>query len=266
MIGDVINEMCVSFSIGTYLLYVVRDNDLYRMGCRNGAVPRFIQISDNSFIQFTPGPYAEPGGVYLSCYFTFHRNYYIRMPQLTTPYDFALAVYNGLTQTNLENAYTYSNREITISFKQPSRVYFASPVTLLDEGGSEASPGTASLFHDSPLLPLASFVDWEQPQTYMANTTMRFPYGVMTLDEGGSSAFLEADITSTDDTQTFTRTTCSRSVATLTRLYPLQDRNRIHGASLLTMVCTMPTMVRWWASILWISRMVYRTYGCVATS
>ena len=188
------------------------------------------------------------------------------MPQLTTPYDFALAVYNGLTQTNLENAYTYSNREITISFKQPSRVYFASPVTLLDEGGSEASPGTASLFHDSPLLPLASFVDWEQPQTYMANTTMRFPYGVMTLDEGGSSAFLEADITSTDDTQTFTRTTCSRSVATLTRLYPLQDRNRIHGASLLTMVCTMPTMVRWLASILWISRMVYRTYGCVATS
>ena len=136
MIGDVINEICVSFSIGTYLVYVVRDNDLYRMGCRNGAVPRFILISDNPFIQFTPGPYAEPGGIYLYFTFTFHRNYYIRMPQLTTPYDFALAVYNGLTQTNLENGYTYSNREITISFNKPSRVYFASPVTLLDEGGS----------------------------------------------------------------------------------------------------------------------------------
>ena len=206
MIGDVINEICVSFFLGTYLVYVVRDNDSYRMGCRNGAVPRFILISDNPFIQFTPGPYAEPGRIYLSCTFTFHRNYYIRMPQLTTPYDFALAVYNGLTQTNLENGYTYSNHEMTRSFKQPSRVYFAFPVTLLDEGGSEASPGTASLFHDSPLQPLASFVDWEQPQSYTANTTMRFTYGMMTLDDKNA----ETDMTYTDDAVNYTWTIPSR--------------------------------------------------------
>ena len=165
------------------------------MGCRNGSVPRFILISENPFIQFTPGSYAEPGGVYLSCTFTFHRNWYIRMPELTTPYDFALSVYDGLKDTNLENGYTYSNREMAISFNQPARVYFASPVTLLG---------------DNSLQPLASFVEWEQPQSYTANTTIRFPYGMMTLGEEGSSASLETDITYTDDAQTFTWSIPSR--------------------------------------------------------
>ena len=192
MIADVINEMCVSFSIGQYLVYVsVQNGGSIRMGCRNGAVPRFIFISENPFIQITPGPYAEPGGIYLNCTFTFYRNWYIRMPELTTPYDFALAVYNGLSEANLENGYTYSNRETTISFNQPARVYFASPVTLLG---------------DSPLQPLASFVEWEQPQSYTVNTTIRFPYGVMTLDDTAA----ETDITYTDDVQTFTWTIPSR--------------------------------------------------------
>ena len=156
-----------------YLVYVnVENGGLIRMGCRNGSVPRFILISENPFIQITPGPYAEPGGIYLSCTFTFHRNWHIRMPELTTPYDFALSVYDGLKDTNLENGYTYSNREMTISFNQPARVYFAPPVTFLDEGGSDA--GEDVVFPDSPLQQLLpSFVEWEMPQTYESDTTMR---------------------------------------------------------------------------------------------
>ena len=60
MIADVINDMCVSFSIGVYLVYVsVSNGGSIRLGCRNGAVPRFILTSENPFIQFTPGPLAE---------------------------------------------------------------------------------------------------------------------------------------------------------------------------------------------------------------
>ena len=45
--------------------------------------------------------------------------------QLTSLYDFALAIYNGLSELNLENGYTYSNREMIIFFNQPARVHFA---------------------------------------------------------------------------------------------------------------------------------------------
>ena len=166
------------------------------MGCRNGTVPKFIMICDNPFFEFTPGPYAEPGGVYMCCRFTFHRNWYIKMPELTSPYDFALAVYNGLSETNLENGYTYSNREMTISFNQPARVYFASPAVLLDDVPSSGNVSQS----------LASFVDWEQPQSYTASTTIRFPYGVMSLD--GEN--VETDITYMDDVQTFTWSIPSR--------------------------------------------------------
>ena len=262
------------------------ETDSYRIGCRNAAIPRFILISENPFIQFTPGPYTEPGGIYLSCTFTFHRNWYIRMPELTTPYDFALEVYDGLSDTNLENGYTYSNREITIAFNRPARVYFASSVTFLD---------------DSPLQPLASFVEWEQPQSYMASTTIRFPYGMMSLD--GEN--VETDITYVEGDTTHTWSIPSRltqadlvwrlnqcfdTAALNIQWIPESDGYYIHADYVFslngnlgtiipasgsqshtwripsTMVCTMPTTVRWWVSILWISRMVYRTYDCIATS
>ena len=94
------------------------------------------------------------------------------MPELTTPYEFALANIDGLTATNIHNCYEYSNREITVTFKQPTRVAYVG----------------------SPSFTSADFVDWAQPQSYTASTTMRFPYGMMTLDDKNA----ETDITYTD--------------------------------------------------------------------
>ena len=47
-----------------------------------------------------------------------------RMAKFTLPYDIALTVYNGLSDTNLDNGYTYSNHVIAIFFYQPANVHF----------------------------------------------------------------------------------------------------------------------------------------------
>ena len=97
MIVDVINEIYVAVSLGLYLVYVNEDHGgRVPMGCQNGSEPRFIMICDNPFFEFISGPYAEPGGVYLFCYFEFHRDWHIRIPELKTPSKFASAVYKGL--------------------------------------------------------------------------------------------------------------------------------------------------------------------------
>ena len=110
--------------------------------------------NDNPYLPLTPG---TTRGIN----FTFHRNYYIRMPELISPYEFALANIDGLTATNMHNGYEYSNREmtVTLNFKQPTRVAYVG----------------------SPSFTSADFIEWEQPQSYTANTTIRFPYGVMIL-------------------------------------------------------------------------------------
>ena len=93
--------------------------------------------------------------------------------------------------------------------------------------------------NDEVVVPsLATFVDWEQSESYTANTTIRFPYGMMTLDEEGSmaerssagatlssqsSASPETDITYTDDVQTFTWTIPSR----LTQADMIWHMNRV---------------------------------------
>ena len=112
------------------------------------------------------------------------------MPELISPYDFALETYNGLSETNLENGYEYSNREMTISFKQPARVHFASPTVLFDDVPSDGG---------APQL-LASFIDWEQSQSYTTHTTIRFPYHVLVLSEGEETSLTYTE--PTGDTQT----------------------------------------------------------------
>ena len=125
---------------------------LVQNSARSNAHPDMRIISnDNPYLPLTPG-------ITRGIKFTFHRNYYIRMPELTTPYEFALANINGLNATNMHNGYEYSNCEMIMTFKQPTRVAYVG----------------------SPSFTLADFVDWEQPQSYTANTTMRFPYGTMT--------------------------------------------------------------------------------------
>ena len=139
-----------------------------QMGPRSGTYPSMIVIpNDNPYLPLKLGTTRVIN-------FTFHRNYYIRMPELTTPYDFALANIDGLTAANMHNGYEYSNREMTATFKQPTRVVHVG----------------------SPSFTSADFVGWEQPQSYTANTTMRFPYGMMALDNKNT----ETDITYTDDT------------------------------------------------------------------
>ena len=133
--------------------------------------------NDNPYLPLTPGLTRQIN-------FTFHRNYYIRMHELTTPYDFALANIDGLTATNMHNGYEYSNREMTVTFKQPTRVAYVG----------------------SPSFTSADFVEWEQPQSYTANTTIRFPYGMMTLDNKN----VETDIMYMDDTVNHTWTIPSR--------------------------------------------------------
>ena len=168
MIAHVINDLCASFSIRSCLVYVsVESGRSIRMGCCNRAVPRLVLISENPFIEIIPGPYNEPGGVYLSCRFTFHRNWYIKMLELTSSYDFPLTVYNGLSKTNLENKYTYLNRGMTIFFKQPARIHFVGANPLLNADSFKG------------------FIDWRQSQivpTYDYSAMIRFPFHVMVLD------------------------------------------------------------------------------------
>ena len=133
--------------------------------------------NDNPYLPLTPG-------ITRGINFTFHRNYYIRIPELTTPYDFALANIDGLTATNMISGHTYSNRDMTVSFKQPTRVAYVG----------------------SPSFTSADFIEWEQYQSYTASTTIRFPYGMMTLDNENA----ETDITYTDDTVNHTWSIPSR--------------------------------------------------------
>ena len=95
-----------------------------------------------------------------------------------------MANIDGLTASNMINTSVITNREMTVSFKQPTRVAYV------------GSPSFAS----------GSFIEWEQPQTYETVSAMRFPYGVMSLD--GEN--VETDITYTDDAQTFTWSIPSR--------------------------------------------------------
>ena len=123
-----------------------------QMGPRSGIYPSMIVVSnDNPYLPLTPG-------LTRGIYFTFHRNYYIRMPVLTTPYEFAMANIDGLTAASIHNGYKYSNRDMTVTIKQPTRVAYVG----------------------SPSFTSADSVDWEQPQSHTANTTMSFPYGTMT--------------------------------------------------------------------------------------
>ena len=149
-----------------------------QMGPRSGVYPSMIVIfNDNPYLPLTPGTTRRIN-------ITFHCNYYIRMPKLTSPYEFAMANIDGLTATNMHNGYKYSKREMTVTFKQPTRVAYV---------------GT-------PSFTIGSFIEWEESQTYETVSTMRFPYGMMTLDDKN----VETDITYTDDAQTFTWTIPSR--------------------------------------------------------
>ena len=67
IIAHVINDLCASFSIRSYLVSVsVERGRSIRMRCCNRTVPRLILISENPFIEIISGPYTEPGGDYLS--------------------------------------------------------------------------------------------------------------------------------------------------------------------------------------------------------
>ena len=120
--------------------------------------------------------------------FTFHPNWHIRMPELTSPYIFALANHNGLLETNLKNGYIYSNREMIISFKKHAHVHFVSPQSF--NSGS-----------------FKGFFDWLL-RFYDHSTTIRLPYHMIVLSEEGE----ETSITYMDNTLTHTSNISSRVI------------------------------------------------------
>ena len=91
----------------------VSKGDQIYLGPLSNDHPSMIIISnDNLWLPLTP---VTIRGIN----FTFHHNWYIRIPELTSPYDFALANYNRLLETKLMNGYTYSNREMIIPSSNP---------------------------------------------------------------------------------------------------------------------------------------------------
>ena len=157
-----------------------RENNrgVVQLGPRSGVFPSMIVVSnDNPFLPLTPGLTRRID-------FTFHRNYYIRMPELTSPYEFAMANIDGLTETNMIKRSVFTNREMTVTFIQPTRVAYVG----------------------SPSFTSGSFIEWEMTQTYESDTKMQFPYGVMSLDDKN----VETDITYMDDTTTHTWSIPSR--------------------------------------------------------
>ena len=80
----------------------------------------------------------------------------------------------------LDSGYTYSNRQVNIVFNRLSKVNIASSAVLLDEDRHGSFPPFVS----------DDFIEWEQPQSYMTHTTIRFPYGVMILDNEESGDFV----------------------------------------------------------------------------
>ena len=150
------------------------------LGPRSNDYPSMIIISyDNPWLPLTP---VTIRGINL----TIHLNRYIRMPELILPYDFALSNHNRLLETNLENGYTYSNRDMSISFKKHAHVHFVSPQSFnLDS--------------------FKGFFVWLLG-FYDHSTTIRLPYHMMVLSEEGE----ETSITNTDNTQTQIWNTPSR--------------------------------------------------------
>ena len=174
-LADVINEICVSHSIGVYLVYVRIDSGgEITMGCRNVNVPRFILRCDNPFISITPGPYTE-GDVYLSCSFSFHRNWYVKMPELTTPISFIQAVHDGVLKPELKYRYTNSPRRKNVYVNQPMRIEFA----------------TQPMFNSNDFN---GFIDWPDSNEYKTIHVIYLPYHTMFMNQ--------PYVTYSDDTQT----------------------------------------------------------------
>ena len=137
----------------------VSKGDQIYLGPRSNDHPSMIIISnDNPWLPLTP---VTIRGIN----FTFHLNWYIKISKLTSPYDFALANYNRLLETNLKNGYTYSNREMIISFKKHAHVHFVSPQSF----NSDSFKG---------------FFEWLL-RFYDHSTTIRLPYHMIVLSEEG---------------------------------------------------------------------------------
>ena len=78
-----------------------------------------VVISNNNpFIPVSPG-------ITRRLEFTSHRKWYIKMPELTSPYEFAKTNIDGLKAANMINGHTYWNCEMIISFIQPTRIVYA---------------------------------------------------------------------------------------------------------------------------------------------
>ena len=78
-------------AIDGYRIFDQEENGgLIVLAHRSNEHPSMVVISnDNPYLPLKPG-------LTRRLEFTFHRNYYIRMPELTSPYEFAMANIDGL--------------------------------------------------------------------------------------------------------------------------------------------------------------------------
>ena len=121
---------------------------------RSNEHPSMVVISnDNPFIPVSPG-------ITRRHEFTFYRNWNIGMPELTSRYEFAMANIDGLTVANMINGNTYSDRAVSIEFIQPTRIGFTQSTSFASD----------------------DFIEWSADDSYLPTTMIRFPYGMMTLE------------------------------------------------------------------------------------
>lgn len=156
-ISDGINELYTSIVGGGSLTATSNQNGIVKIATQSTDLPNFIIESiDNPYFPVSTG-------VYQTLQLIFHRNWYIKMPELCSPNGFADAIEEGILKSELKGTCTISLRGKSINVNQPMRIQF---------GGSN------STFNGDDFN---GFIDWSQG-TYKLTHIINFPYHTMTMD------------------------------------------------------------------------------------
>ena len=87
-----------------------------------------IISNNNPYFPLTPGISREFS-------LTFHLNWYYKMPEIISPYDFALEVNNGTIDATMEDGYSYSNLGMKIDFLSYARIQIVGANPLINSNG-----------------------------------------------------------------------------------------------------------------------------------
>ena len=170
-------------SIDGYQVFTREENGgTIVLGPRSNLFPAMIIVfNDSPFLPLSPGTSRGMN-------FTFHRNWYVKIPEITTPYDFTIAVFNGVLKSELRDDWDYLERVMEIYLDQPMRIQFT----------------TTPVFNSNDFN---GFIDWPQSSTYKRSFEIYFPYHSMMLspDEYTSIGY-------SNDSQSFEDYVSSRAI------------------------------------------------------